>query len=107
MSDLRDKVTGLEKRLESRIVGQEDLIRKMLITLLAGGHAQAAAPLAEELEESITRHRLDDWQRDACLDALRVCHAVWAQLETPEARQRATATAAAICRLRPSCSPYL
>ena len=75
--------------------------------LLAGGHAQAAAPLAEELEESITRHRLDDWQRDACLDALRVCHAVWAQLETPEARQRATATAAAICRLRPSCSPYL
>lgn len=75
--------------------------------LLAGGHAQAAAPLAEALEECITRHRLEDWQPDACLDALRVCHAVWTNLETPEARQRAAATAAAICRLRPSCSPYL
>ncbi len=39
MSDLKDKVIGLKKHMESRIVGQEELIKKLLITLLAGGHA--------------------------------------------------------------------
>ena len=39
MSDLRDKILGLQRHLENRIVGQQDLIRKMLITLLASGHA--------------------------------------------------------------------
>lgn len=75
--------------------------------LLAAGHAQAAAPLADELAETIRRHELEDWQRDLCVDALRVCHAVWSGLETPEARQRAAEAAAAIARLRPSRSPYL
>lgn len=39
MSDLRNKIIGLKQYLESRIVGQEDLVKKLLITLLAGGHA--------------------------------------------------------------------
>lgn len=75
--------------------------------LLAGGHAQAAASLADELTATIRRHELETWQPATCLDALLVCHAVWSGLETPEARQRAAETAAAIVRLRPSRSPYL
>lgn len=75
--------------------------------LLAGGYAQAAAPLADELAGTIKRHELEDWQCDLCVDALRVCHAVWSGLDTPEAKQRAAEAAAAIARLRPSRSPYL
>lgn len=75
--------------------------------LLAAGHGEAAVPLAEELEETIARHALGDWQEDLCLEALRVCHAVWSARDTPEARQRAAAAAAALCRLRPSRSPFL
>uniref|UniRef100_UPI00260DFBE9 type VI secretion system domain-containing protein n=1 Tax=uncultured Desulfovibrio sp. TaxID=167968 RepID=UPI00260DFBE9 len=75
--------------------------------LLAAGHAEAAVPLAEELEETIARHDLADWQDTLSLDALRVCHSVWSAGETPDARQRAAATAAALCRLRPSRSPFL
>lgn len=39
MSQLHDKILNLQNHLESRILGQKDLIRKMLITLLASGHA--------------------------------------------------------------------
>jgi len=39
MSELRDKLVGLKQHLESRILGQEDLVKKLLITLLASGHA--------------------------------------------------------------------
>jgi len=39
MSELREKILGLKEHLESVIVGQDDLIKKMLITLLASGHA--------------------------------------------------------------------
>ena len=39
MSELREKVLGLKTHLESIIVGQDDLIKKMLITMLASGHA--------------------------------------------------------------------
>lgn len=39
MSELRDKVLDLKAHLQSIIVGQDDLIKKMLITLLASGHA--------------------------------------------------------------------
>lgn len=39
MSELRAKVLGLKEHLQSVIVGQDDLIKKMLITLLASGHA--------------------------------------------------------------------
>lgn len=39
MSELREKVLGLREHLQSVIVGQDDLIKKMLITLLASGHA--------------------------------------------------------------------
>lgn len=39
MSALRDKIIRLQNHLQSRILGQEDLVRKLLITLLASGHA--------------------------------------------------------------------
>ncbi len=39
MSELREKVLELKSHLEGIIVGQDDLIKKMLITLLASGHA--------------------------------------------------------------------
>ncbi len=39
MSELRDKLVGLKQHLESKILGQEDLVKKLLITLLASGHA--------------------------------------------------------------------
>lgn len=39
MSELRDKIINLKNHLEERIVGQEDLVKKLLITMLAGGHA--------------------------------------------------------------------
>jgi MoxR-like ATPase len=39
MSELRDKIINLKNHMEERIVGQEDLVKKLLITLLAGGHA--------------------------------------------------------------------
>ncbi len=39
MSDLREKVIALKAHLESKILGQQDLIQKLLITLLASGHA--------------------------------------------------------------------
>ncbi len=39
MSELRDKIVELQTFMNSRIVGQQDLVKKMLITLLASGHA--------------------------------------------------------------------
>ena len=39
MSETRDKIIGLKKYMESRIIGQRDLVKKMIITLLAEGHA--------------------------------------------------------------------
>ena len=39
MSELREKVLDLKARLQNVIVGQDDLIKKMIITLLASGHA--------------------------------------------------------------------
>lgn len=39
MSELREKVLSLKEHLQHVIVGQDDLIKKMLITLLASGHA--------------------------------------------------------------------
>jgi MoxR-like ATPase len=39
MSELREKIISLKEHLESRILGQEDLVKKLLITLLASGHA--------------------------------------------------------------------
>ena len=75
--------------------------------LALAGHAQAAVPLAEELEQSMEARGLADWQPELCLEALCVCHTVWSAQETPEARARAAAIAAAICRIRPSRSPFL
>ena len=39
MSEIRDKITNLKQFMESRILGQEELVRKLIITMLANGHA--------------------------------------------------------------------
>lgn len=39
MSEIQNKITALKDYLETQIIGQEDLVNKMLITLLADGHA--------------------------------------------------------------------
>ncbi|MDO4162273.1 MAG: MoxR family ATPase [Pseudomonadota bacterium] len=39
MSEIRDKIVSLKQFMESRILGQEELVRKLIITLLADGHA--------------------------------------------------------------------
>ncbi len=39
MSEIRDKIIGLKNYMDSRIIGQKDLVKKMIITLLAEGHA--------------------------------------------------------------------
>lgn len=38
MSEIRDKILNLKLYMEQNILGQEDLVRKLLITLLANGH---------------------------------------------------------------------
>ena len=39
MSEIQNKITTLKNYLETQIIGQEDLVNKLLITLLADGHA--------------------------------------------------------------------
>ena len=39
MSEYQNKITTLKNYLETQIIGQEDLVNKLLITLLADGHA--------------------------------------------------------------------
>ena len=39
MSEVRDKITNLKQFMESRILGQEELVRKLIITMLADDHA--------------------------------------------------------------------
>lgn len=39
MAELRDKIIGLKNYMEEHIIGQEDLVKKLIITMLAGGHA--------------------------------------------------------------------
>lgn len=39
MSEIRDKIISLKKYMETKIIGQEDLVKKLIITLLADGHA--------------------------------------------------------------------
>ncbi len=39
MSEIRSKIVGLQQFMNSKILGQEDLVDKLLITLLADGHA--------------------------------------------------------------------
>lgn len=39
MSEIREKIVGLQKFMNARILGQEDLVDKLLITLLADGNA--------------------------------------------------------------------
>lgn len=39
MSDAKEKIIALQKYLDSRIIGQKELVKKLLITLLADGHA--------------------------------------------------------------------
>jgi MoxR-like ATPase len=39
MSDVKDKIIGLQTYLDSQIIGQKELVKKLIITLLADGHA--------------------------------------------------------------------
>ena len=51
MSEIRDKIVGLKDYMDSRIIGQKDLVKKMIITLLAEGHAlvEGAPGLAKSM----------------------------------------------------------
>ncbi len=39
MSEIREKIVALQNYLDNRIVGQQELVKKLIITLLADGHA--------------------------------------------------------------------
>ena len=39
MSEIRQKIVGLQKFMNSKILGQEDLVDKLIVTMLADGHA--------------------------------------------------------------------
>jgi len=39
MSEIKDKIIGLQTYLDSQIIGQKELVKKLIITLLADGHA--------------------------------------------------------------------
>ncbi len=39
MSETKEKILALQKYLDSQIVGQKDLVKKLIMTLLADGHA--------------------------------------------------------------------
>ncbi len=39
MSEIKEKIIALQKYLDSQIIGQKELVRKLVITLLADGHA--------------------------------------------------------------------
>lgn len=39
MSEIRDKITALSEYMNHKIIGQKDLVKKMIITMLAEGHA--------------------------------------------------------------------
>ena len=39
MSEIREKIVSLQKFMNSKILGQEDLVDKLIITMLADGHA--------------------------------------------------------------------
>jgi len=39
MSEIRDKIIGLKQYMQQKILGQEDLVKKLIITMLADGHA--------------------------------------------------------------------
>lgn len=102
-----DMLEDARRRLGSWTADAFPLRIEQARLLALAGHARAAAPLAEELEQTLKEHDLARWQPDTCLDALVVCHTIWSGIDTPEAGTRAAAVAAAICRLRPSQSPLL
>ena len=39
MSEIRSKIVELQKNMNANILGQEDLVNKLIITLLADGNA--------------------------------------------------------------------
>lgn len=39
MNEIKEKIIALQQYLDSRIVGQKDIVKKLIITLLADGHA--------------------------------------------------------------------
>lgn len=38
MSEIKDKIIGLQQYMQQQILGQQDLVKKLIITLLADGH---------------------------------------------------------------------
>lgn len=102
-----DTLEDARRRLGERSARAFPLRMEQARLLTLAGHAQAAVPLAEELEHCMEARGLADWQPELCLEALCICHTVWSGLETPDARARAATIAAAICRIRPSRSPFL
>lgn len=102
-----DILEDARRRLGERSARAFPLRMEQARLLAQAGHTQAAVPLAKELEHGMEARGLADWQPELCLEALCICHAVWSGMETPEARTRAAAIAAAICRIRPSRSPFL
>ena len=66
MSIVREKIVNLKKYMQSKILGQEDLVDKLIITMLADGHAlvegapglaktKAIKTLADCVEASFSR----------------------------------------------------
>ena len=51
MSEIKAKLISLKDYMETKIIGQEELVKKLLITLLADGHAlvEGAPGLAKTL----------------------------------------------------------
>jgi MoxR-like ATPase len=39
MSEIREKIVNLTKYMDKKIIGQKEMVRKMIITMLAEGHA--------------------------------------------------------------------
>ncbi len=69
-------------------VGAADVLRLELtqVRLLVQNKAYAVvSPLAQRIVDFLDAHRLDDWDRELCMDALVVVYGVWAQSQPEKA----------------------
>lgn len=58
MAEIRNKIIALKSFMDSQIIGQEDLVNKLIITLLADGNA-----LSRERRVWLKQKRLRPWPR--------------------------------------------
>ena len=60
MSEIKAKLISLKDYMETKIIGQEELVKKLLITLLADGHAlvEGAPGLAKTKAITLLRKSL-------------------------------------------------